>query len=94
MAYIVGPCVFDLQQTPATIVPNAPDPEIMNGCSSDAQRLDAVDTISNPLPTTSAPVKVRDQMARHRGVGVGAAVWFIYDASIPKVVFNCRRITR
>ena len=48
---VVRPCEFDLKSAPSAIVANAANLNVLDGLTFDVQRLDAVLTIADPIPT-------------------------------------------
>ena len=67
MPHIISPGEFNLESPASAIVSNATNLNIFHTLTLHRQRIDAVDTITHPIPTAGAPVEIRIEIDIHLG---------------------------
>src|SRR5262245_853978 len=67
LPHVIGPGEFNLKSAASAIVTNAANLNILYGLPFDRQWFDAMDTITNPIPTIGAPVEIRIEIDIHFG---------------------------
>src|SRR5262245_44458582 len=58
LAHVIGPCEFNFESTSSAVVTDATNLNVFHGPTFNLQRFDAMQTVTHPIPTASAPVEV------------------------------------